>query len=186
LALSFDGKNYYRLEEAAKKLTILHFQLPTAERKVALSMLMGAFVPEGFQSPKVMPKHLKQSWLNSKGPTRLLRLENHVSAGSEAATIAYVVRWPSLDFLKKEIWVEGRQQMEFVMQEETCMQKNNVCLPTRIVAKQEGKTLAPQKISRLSFQEAISNEHFVLQAPEGFAVERHTLSSLEALNAFFH
>jgi hypothetical protein len=186
LVLSFDGQNHYRLEDAAKKLTVLNLHLPTVERRLALSMLMGAFVPEGFQLPRVVPQGLKQSWLASEGSSRVLRLENHVRDGGEAATVAYVVRWPSLDFLKKEFFVDGKKQIEFAMQEEQCMLENKVCVPTRIAAKQNGTELAPQKTKLLSFQEAVSNEHFVLQAPEGFAVERHSISSLKELERCLH
>jgi len=181
LALSFDGQNYYRLEEEAKKLNILSLQLPTVERKMALSLLMSAFVPEGFQLPRLVLRDSKQSWVE---PGQLLRMENHVSEDGESATLVYVVRWPSLDFLKKEVFVDGQQQMELVMQEEQCMPENHLCFPTKIVAKQHGEVLASKTIQLLSFQEAASNEHFVLQAPEGFAVERHTLSSLQELAPF--
>jgi hypothetical protein len=189
LVLSFDGQNHYRLEDAAKKLTILNLHLPTAERKIAVSMLMGALMPEGFQLPKVVPQNLKQSWLEPEGSNRVLRLENQLSDGSDTANIAYVVRWPSLDFLKKEIFADERQQIEVAMQEEACRPgssepENKVCFPTRIVGRQNGEALSLQKIELLSFQETISNEHFVLLAPEGFAVERHTLSSLKEVEAF--
>jgi len=185
LVLSFDGQNHYRLEEAAKKLTLFTLHLPVAERKLALSMFMGALMPEGFGTPKLRPNHLKLSWLEPQGPNRLLRLENHVRDGNEEAGIAYVVRWPSLDFLKKELFLGGKQQVEFVMQEEQCMPEAGLCFPTQIVARQNGAEFAPQKIKLLAFQEAVSNERFLLEAPEGFAVERHTFSSLKELEAFF-
>ncbi|MCL2626375.1 MAG: hypothetical protein FWD46_06140 [Cystobacterineae bacterium] len=183
LSLGFDGRDHYRLEPSAKKFSVLSLKLPAAERKVALSKLLGAFVPEGFQLPKVMPKGLKQSWLEPQGSTRILRLENHLRDGSGETTVAYVLRWPSLDFLKKEIWVDGRS-IEFVMQEEHCLSESGVCFPTLMVVKQDGETLWPQKIELLSFQEAFSNEHFMFQAPEGFVVERHNISSLKELESF--
>jgi hypothetical protein len=186
LTLSFDGQNYYRLEDAAKKLTVLNLHLPAVERRLALSMLMGAFMPEGFQLPRVVPQGLKQSWLASEGSGRVLRLENHVRDGGEAAAIVYTVRWPSLDFLKKEFFVDGEKQIEFAMQEEQCIPENKVCVPTRIAAKQNGTELTPQKTKLLSFQEAVSNEYFVLQAPEDFDVERHSISSLKELERFLH
>jgi len=184
LVLSFDGQNYYRLEEATGRLSIVSLQLPTMERKMALSMLMGALIPEGFQLPRMVLRNSKQSWLEAQGQSRVLRMENPVSEGNESATIVYVVRWPSMDFLKKEIFVDGQEQVAFVMQEETCMPQGEVCLPTQIVAKHQEEALAPQKIKLLNFQQAVSNEHFVLQAPEGFSTERHTLSSLSELQAF--
>ncbi|MCL2177798.1 MAG: hypothetical protein FWC28_09165 [Proteobacteria bacterium] len=180
LSLGFDGRNYYRLEASTKKLRVLSLKLPAAERKLALSKLLGVFIPEGFQLPKVMPKELKQSWLEPQGTSRILRLENRLS---EEVTTAYVVRWPSFDFLKKEVWVEGRQ-MEFVMQEEHCLPGGGLCFPTLVMAKQGGEVLGPQKIGLFFVQEAVSNEHFLFQAPEGFAVEKHSVASLEELELF--
>lgn len=180
VVLSFDGQNHYRLEEAEKKLLILNLQLPTIERRMALSMLMSAWVPEGFQLPRVVVRDSKPSWVE---PGRTLRLENHLSEEGETARIAYVVRWPSLDFLKKEMAVDGQQQVEFSMQEEQCLPELGICVPTQILARQNEEALAPQKIKLLSW-EVVSNERFVLEAPEGFAVERHNISSLQELAPF--
>ncbi|MCL2011886.1 MAG: hypothetical protein FWG75_03750 [Cystobacterineae bacterium] len=183
MRFSFDGQNHYALNPLSKKLTILSLQLSTAERKIALSKLLGAFVPEGFQVPKVVPKNLKQSWLHTPSPQHALRLENHVSDGKDAANIVYVVRWPSLDFLKKEVVIEGHT-VEFSMQEEHCMPEHHLCLPSVIAAQREGEAPLLQKIKLLSLQEALSNEQFILEAPEGFSVERHSFSSLKELELF--
>jgi|GEM_PF-1337900 len=184
LSVSFDGHKYYRLEEAAKELHIVNLSFPTAERRLAMSLLVGDFVPEGFQLPKVVPSGLKQSWLEPLGQSRILRLENRINDAGETARIAYVVRWPSLDFLKKEILLEGQPPLEFVMQEEQCIAEHKLCLPTRIMARQEGAPLAPQKIKLLSFGEAVRNELFVLEPPEGFAVKQHNIASLKELESF--
>jgi hypothetical protein len=165
--LSFDGSKLYELDPQAKTLVTYE---PGRGAAVALTQLLGAFVPEGYRVPVIdLATATARKSSHPRGPEVVELSSETRDEQNQSVRVTYLLRWPSGDFLEKRLTAYGRT-MILRVEEEQCDQRLRLCVPRKIAQAYDGAPGAVTTLSRIELGAAIAIPEFTLAAPEGFAV----------------
>jgi outer membrane lipoprotein-sorting protein len=168
VAVAFDGKRLYRLDDAEKKLEVIDLELPAAKAALLLASLFRPFAPDGFRTPLLPTKGVtaKQT-AHPQGPQAV---ELTVMAQDEDGgplEVTYVLRWPSADFLARRTR-SGMHQSEVKVDRERCDEKLRLCVPTQLTETRDGELLGTTTVTTAELNPELPADTFTLALPEGY------------------
>ncbi|MCA2981008.1 MAG: hypothetical protein INH41_00990 [Myxococcaceae bacterium] len=175
LTLSYDGTHFFRLVPSEKKLAAFALKLPPEKAAVFLLTQFSPFVPEGYRAPLLPSKGVVATKVaHPRGPEAFeLRVVTPDEGGAPITSVTHL-RYPSGDFLQKKTTV-GQRVSELVVEEERCDAARALCVPQRVVQRENGAELGRTEFTRVDLSPELAADAFTLTAPEGFALETHEL-----------
>lgn len=175
LTLAFDGTRYFRLSPAQKKLEAYELKLPADKAAVFLLSQFSPFVPEGYRTPLLPSKGVTA--VKKPHPRGPEAWELTVTTSDDAAspiTVVLHLRFPSADFLDKTT-TAGARVSELVVEDEQCDATLALCVPRRVVQRENGVELGRTTFTRIDLAPEVPHDAFTLSAPDGYAHETHEL-----------
>jgi hypothetical protein len=169
VAVAFDGKTLYRVDDEAKTLEAVELQLPPAKTALLLASLFRPFAPDGFRTPLLPMKGVTAKEVrHPQGPQAV---EVAVLAKAEDGApveVTYVLRWPSGDFLAKRTR-SGLHVGEVRVDAERCDEKLALCVPTTLTETRDGEVLGTTVVTRVELNPELPADTFRLEPPDGYS-----------------
>lgn len=168
VAVAFDGKTLYRLNDAEKKLEVIELQLPAVKSALLLATLFRPFAPDGYRTPLLPMKGVTAKLASHpQGPQAV---ELTVMAQDEdkgPLEVTYVLRWPSADFLAKRTR-SGLHVGEVKVDTERCDETLKLCVPTKLTETRDGEVLGTTTLTTAELNPELAADAFTLALPEGY------------------
>ena len=165
---SFDGET--------KSLTRYELKLPREKALLFLSETFLPFAPEGFRSPLLVQRGLTVERATHARATNAVMIRMTTAAEGEAPIhIAVWLRWPSGDFIGKQVELDGGGVSEIRVETEQCETKLGLCFPTKLSQWNDQLRVSTTELSRVEINPEIPLEFFALTPPDGFEVAAHEL-----------
>lgn len=174
LTLAFDGRRFFKLAPAEKKLEAYEMKLPQEKAALFLMTQFGPFVPEGYRTPLLPTKGVTAKRVAHPKAADAVELVVTMPEQTPPMVITWHLRLPSGDFLGKKTRA-GEQDSELVVEEEHCDAARGLCVPKVVVQREGGKEVGRTTFTRIALGAEVANDAFTLAAPEGFTLEPHEL-----------
>ncbi|MCU0701020.1 MAG: hypothetical protein MUC96_31315 [Myxococcaceae bacterium] len=173
--LAFDGTRFFKLSPADKKLETFELKLPADKAAMFLLTQFSPFVPEGYRTPLLPSKGVAAAKVSHpRGPEAFeLKVVTSDEAGAPITVVTHL-RYPTGDFLGKKT-TAGERVSELVVEEEQCDAARGLCVPKRVVQRENGVELGRTEFTRIDLAAEVTQDAFTLTAPEGFSVESREL-----------
>jgi hypothetical protein len=172
-AFAWDGALLYERSDADRRFTTFRDELPADKRAGFLTETFGPFVPEGFRAP-LLPGRGVSARLVSHALAREAVELTVRPEGTAGVEVAYVLRWPSLDFLGKRALASGTRS-EVRVEQEQCEPALSLCVPRQLTRWVEGQQVGETTLTRVELNPSLPADTFTLVAPEGYEVQERTL-----------
>jgi hypothetical protein len=180
LTVAFDGQRYFELVPAQHTLTAYALELPPAKAALFLSQKLLPFTPEGYRAPLLPANGVEVRRATHPRAPQAIELRAQVQAEEGAATVSYVLRWPSLDFLAKRSEPQGGWASEVRVEEERCEAKLGLCFPRRLsywLGSQAGAVVA---LTTVEIGAPVPADVFTLRPPPGYTLTERRLTEAGA------
>lgn len=175
VAVAFDGKTLYRVNDEEKKLEVVELKLPPMKSALLLATLFRPFAPDGFRTPLLPMKGVTAKQVSHpQGPQAV---EVTVLAQDEDGgplEVTYVLRWPSADFLAKRTRT-GAHLGEVKVDTERCDEKLKLCVPTKLTETRDGEVLGTTTITTAELNPELAADSFRLTPPEGYETQTRAM-----------
>jgi outer membrane lipoprotein-sorting protein len=173
--LAFDGTRFFKLSPADKKLETFELKLPADKAAMFLLTQFSPFVPEGYRTPLLPSKGVAAAKVaHPRGPEAFeLKVVTADEAGAPITVVTHL-RYPTGDFLGKKT-TAGARVSELIVEEEHCDAARSLCVPKRVVQREDGVELGRTTFTRIDLAPEVPNDTFTLTGPEGYAVEAREL-----------
>lgn len=175
---SWDGSRFFVQDSAQRSLTTFQDDLTPEQRASFLTETFSSFVPEGFRVPLLLSNTQARRATHPRAP-QAVELSVQVDDGSaRGLTMAYVLRWPTLDFLGKRTLGADGATAEVRVEEEYCDEPLKLCVPRRLTRWAGGEQMGRIELSQVELNPSVPNDSFTLTAPEGYTQQHRTLTEV--------
>jgi hypothetical protein len=169
--LAWDGERLYDQLDGDKRFTTFRSELPAPKLAGFLTQVFNPFTPEGFRAPLLPAQGVEARRGSHARASEALELVVRPEPGLE---VAYVLRWPALDFLSKRTR-SGEQSAEVRVEEEQCDEALALCVPRRLTHWAQGQQVGETVLARVELNPTLPAETFTLQPPQGYQAQEQTL-----------
>lgn len=180
LTLAFDGRQFFELVPAQHMLTAYAIELPPAKAALFLAEKLLPFTPEGYRAPLLPASGVEVRRATHPRAPQAIELRAQAQSEEGAATVSYVLRWPSLDFLAKRSEPQGGPASEVRVEEEHCDAKLALCFPRRLSHWHGGQAGAVVALSAVEIGAPVPADAFTLRALPGYTFAERRLTEAGA------
>lgn len=169
--VSFDGKLLSDLDPAQKVLTRIDVSGSKESAALLLNQVFSSFISEGYRTPLLMSAGVSAEMATHEKAREAVKVSQTAKGPDGDVTVAYLMRWPSMDFLGKTVTSTGgvvRVQVD----EEHCEEKFGLCVPKALSQWNGDTRTATTVMSDIAINSALPADDFSLALPEGFTEQR--------------
>ncbi|RJS18415.1 hypothetical protein DRW03_25160 [Corallococcus sp. H22C18031201] len=173
--VAWDGTHLFEKLDEPKQFTTFANELPPEKLSGFLTEVFAPFVPEGFRAPLLLRSVTAKRVTHARARDAVELSMKLEGAEAEGLEVAYVLRWPTLDFLAKRTHAPDGGTSEVRVEDEHCDAALQLCVPRRLTRWVDGKQVGETSLSRVDLQAALPNDTFTLVAPAGYTAQSRTL-----------
>lgn len=174
-SFSWDGQKLFEVVEDDKRFITYEMKLPPHKSLLFLTQTFAPFAPEGYRAPLLLSEGVTATRTSHPRAAEAIEVRQQTKDESgNTLSVTYVLRWPSMDFLKKTSELGGTVS-EIRVDAEHCEEPLKLCFPKQLSQWEGGHPVATTALSTVEINPPLPADSFTLTAPEGFEVKSQEL-----------
>ena len=173
-AVAWNGEHLYEQSDAEKRFTTYRNELSPEKRAGFLTATFAPFTPEGFRAPLLPSAGVQARRTSHARAPEAVELTVRPEGEGSGVEVAYVLRWPAMDFLGKRLVAPGTST-EVRVEEEQCDEGLGLCVPRKLTFWTDNQQVNETVLGRVELNPTLPADTFTLTAPPGYEALTRTL-----------